>query len=71
MTIPSLRSFLKFLVVERLGFHRPSPVTHWDDAVRADFIAREHRLQQSIAAIDATRDVWSIERGQPGAKGHS
>lgn len=72
MTLRKLRSILTFLFRERVGFHRPSPVTPGDHQQRAEFLARDAQLRRAIGVIDATRELWSMdEQIQQQSKGRS
>lgn len=61
MTLHKLRSIMRFLFTERVGFHRPSPVTAGDHQQRAEFLERDAQLRRAIGVIDATRDLWSMD----------
>lgn len=61
MTVAKLRSILKFLFKERVGFHRPSPLTEHDHQQRAEFLARDAQLRRSIGMFDATKELWSMD----------
>lgn len=59
-----LRSFLKYVFRERVGFKRPSPVTPEDHRKRQEFLDREAELRRAIQLLDSARDNWSMRRSR-------
>lgn len=61
IVLTRLRDFVwVFLLKERLGFSRPSPVTPDDVQARETFTAREVELARAVARLDATREIWGL-----------
>ena len=58
----NLRDFWTFLVTEKLGYHRPSPITPVDAVLRHLVERRHERLEQLVSYIDATVDVVKMGR---------
>lgn len=54
-------SFYQFLVVERVGYRRPSLVTHADRLDRLEMDARALRLLQAIQYLDLKIDLAALK----------
>ncbi len=58
----ALRSWWVFLVVERVGYRRPSSVTPEDDALREEMAQRVNLLEDKLVLWDVQGDVLSGRR---------
>ncbi len=58
---PSLQDLWRFVVVQRLGYRQPSPVTKLDDAKRRIMDYKISELQEALLMIDTRRDVYRFD----------
>lgn len=63
------RSVWTFLVTERAGYRRPSPVTDFDHRLYEQASARfERLLKRSVRLLDADLDLLRLERESRGGQ---
>jgi hypothetical protein len=64
----TLKSLLKFMFTERLGFKRPPAVTPEDERVKEHYLERQRELDEvfesAVLSLDVTRELWSLKRGR-------